>query len=237
LTALDFTGVSKHFGGRYALRGVSFSLPSGSALGLLGPNGAGKTTALRLLLGFTAPSEGSLRVRGLAPEDPASRIGVAYLPERLKLPARMGVRRFLCLHGTLAGLLGAELEREVDAALELTGIADRADDRIGSLSKGLAQRVGFAQAFLGRPQLLLLDEPTTGLDPIGVRDARNWIQSARERGCSVLMSSHVLSEVERVCDRIAIVNEGQIVASGTVAELVRPGEDLEDAFVRVVRGS
>ncbi|MHC4452698.1 MAG: ATP-binding cassette domain-containing protein, partial [Planctomycetota bacterium] len=103
---------------------MSFSLPSGSALGLLGPNGAGKTTALRLLLGFTTPSDGSVRVHGLSPEDPASRIGVAYLPERLKLPARMSARGFLCLHGTLAGLAGAELGREVDAALELTGIAD-----------------------------------------------------------------------------------------------------------------
>jgi ABC-2 type transport system ATP-binding protein len=237
LAALDFIGVSKQFGGRYALRGLSVSLPAGSALGLLGPNGAGKTTALRLLLGFTAPDEGSVRVRELPPEDPASRVGVAYLPERLKLPARMSVRSFLRLHGTLAGLAGAELEREVGAALELTGILDRAGDRIGSLSKGLAQRVGFAQAFLGRPQLLLLDEPTTGLDPIGVRDARDWIQRARERGCSVLMSSHILSEVERVCDRIAIVNEGRIVASGAVDELLRPGENLEDAFVRVVRGS
>jgi ABC-2 type transport system ATP-binding protein len=216
---------------------LSVSLPAGSALGLLGPNGAGKTTALRLLLGFTTPNEGSVRVRGLPPEDPASRVGVAYLPESLKLPARMSVRGFLRLHGTLARLVGAELEREVDAALDLTGIADRAGDRIGSLSKGLAQRVGFAQAFLGRPQLLLLDEPTTGLDPIGVRDARDWIQTVRERGCSVLMSSHILSEVERVCDRIAIVSEGRIVASGAVDEVVRPRENLEDAFVRVVRGS
>jgi ABC-2 type transport system ATP-binding protein len=237
LAALEFAGVSKHFGGRYALRGVSFSLPEGSALGLLGPNGAGKTTALRLLLGFTAPNEGSLRVRGLPPEDPASRIGLAYLPERLRLPARMSVRGFLRLHATLVGLVGAEREREVDSVLELTGIADRAGERLANLSKGLAQRVGFAQAFLGRPQLLLLDEPTTGLDPIGVRDARDWIQAARQRGCSVLMSSHILSEVERVCDRIAIVNEGRIAASGALGELVRPGENLEDAFVRVVRGS
>jgi ABC-2 type transport system ATP-binding protein len=237
LTALEFSGVSKRFGERYALRGVSFALPPGSALGLLGPNGAGKTTALRLLLGFTAPSEGSVQVGGLSPGDPASRIGVAYLPESLKLPARISVRSFLRLHATLAGLAGADIDREVDAVLELTGISERAGDRIGGLSKGLAQRVGFAQAFLGRPNLLLLDEPTSGLDPIGVRDARDWIQSARERGCSVLMSSHILSEVERVCDHIAIVNEGRIAASGAVDELVRPGESLEDAFVRVVRGS
>lgn len=237
MNAIEFSGVSKQFGGRTALRDVSFTLPAGSALGLLGPNGAGKTTALRLILGFTAPSAGSVRVRGLPPEDPNSRIGVAYLPERLKLPARMSVQRFLKLHGILAGVPTEELEREVDAVLELTGISDRADDRIGELSKGLSQRVGFAQAFLGRPEFLLLDEPTSGLDPIGVRDARDWIQAARHRGCSVLMSSHILSEVERVCDRIAIVNEGRIATSGTVDEIVQPGESLEDAFVRVVRGS
>ena len=147
------------------------------------------------------------------------------------------MQRFLSLHGTLAGVPVEELEREVGAVLELTGISDRADDRIGELSKGLSQRVGFAQAFLGRPELLLLDEPTSGLDPIGVRDARDWIQAARARGCSILMSSHILSEVERICDRIAIVDEGRIATSGTVEEIVEPGESLEDAFVRVVRGS
>jgi len=215
---------------------VSFALPEGSSLGLLGPNGAGKTTALRLLLGFTNASEGSVRLRGRAPDDPASRVGVAYLPERLRLPASMSVRRFLRHHGVLAGLSHGDLEREVGAVLELTGIADRAGDAIGGLSKGLTQRLGFAQAFLGRPELLLLDEPTSGLDPIGVREARDWIQAARERGCTVLVSSHVLSEVERTCDHAAILHEGVVAAQGPIDELVRPGENLEDAFVRVVRG-
>jgi ABC-2 type transport system ATP-binding protein len=236
LSAIEFSGVSKRFGERFALRDVSFTLPEGHSLGLLGPNGAGKTTALRLLLGFTAPSEGRVLVAGRSPRDPESRVGVAYLPESLKLPARLTVRRLLQLHGTLAGLAGAELERECDEALELTGIRERAGDRIGGLSKGLTQRVGFAQAFLGKPRLMFLDEPTSGLDPIGVRDARDWMQVARERGSSLLMSSHILSEVERVCDRIAIMNEGRIAASGELGEIVRSGETLEDAFVRVVRG-
>lgn len=235
MNAIEFTGVSKWFGRRSALLEVSFALPRGSALGLLGPNGAGKTTALRLLLGFTAATEGSVRLRGLSPEDPESRIAVAYLPERLRLPQRMTVVNFLRMHGTLAGLPPHELIREVDTVLDITGLAGRARDRIGALSKGLMQRIGFAQAFLGRPEVLLLDEPTSGLDPIGVRDAREWIRRLRDGGCSVLMSSHVLSEVERVCDRIAIVNEGRIAASGSVDELIQPGETLEDAFVRVVR--
>jgi ABC-2 type transport system ATP-binding protein len=207
----------------------------GSALGLLGPNGAGKTTTLRLLLGFARPSEGTVRLRGLPPSDPASRVGVAYVPERLALPGRMTVREFLRLQGALTGLDDSDLGREVDAALEEVGIAERGRDRIAGLSKGLAQRVAFAQALLGRPELLLLDEPTSGLDPIGVRDARGWIQGARDRGCTVLVSSHILSEVERTCDRIAIMHEGRIAAGGALDDLVRPGENLEDAFVRVVR--
>jgi ABC-2 type transport system ATP-binding protein len=235
MSVLELAAVTKRYGGRTALADVSFALPAGSALGLLGPNGAGKTTALRLLLGFTRPSRGEVRLRQLPPQDPASRLRVAYLPERLALPSRMTVRGFLALHGRLAGLSGDARSREIDAVLERTGLADRGRDRLGGLSKGLAQRVGFAQALLGEPELLLLDEPTSGLDPLGVRDARDWILAARARGASVLVSSHVLSEVERTCDQIAILNHGRVAAHGPLADLVRPGETLEDAFVRSVR--
>ena len=175
--AFELAGVTKRYGSRAALDGVDLAVPSGSALGLLGPNGAGKTTALRLLLGFASPTQGSVRLRGLPASSPASRRGVAYLPERLRLPARSSVRGFLRLHAALAGLNSPD--REIGAVLETTGLAARAEDRIGGLSKGLAQRLGFAQALLGPPQLLLLDEPTSGLDPIGIRDARDWIQALR----------------------------------------------------------
>jgi ABC-2 type transport system ATP-binding protein len=146
----------------------------------------------------------------------------------------MTVFAFLRHHAALAGLEGAELERDVDAVLEQTGLSARARDRLGSLSKGLTQRVGFAQAFLASPKLLILDEPTSGLDPIGVRDARDWILTARERGCSILVSSHLLSEVERTCDQLAIIDAGTLVARGGRDELVDKGETLEDAFVRLV---
>jgi ABC-2 type transport system ATP-binding protein len=234
MDALELLGVSKRYPGRTALDGIDLCVPSGAGLGLLGPNGAGKTTVLRLLLGFAAPSQGSVRMQGRPPSDPASRVGVGYLPERLVLPQRMTVHAFLRLHGTLIGLTGAVLTREIDDVLALTGTADRARDRLGSLSKGLRQRIGFAQALLGSPDLLLLDEPTSGLDPLGVRDARDWIRGARERGCTVLVSSHVLSEIERTCDRVAILDTGRIAAAGATGEVVRPGESLEDAFVRLV---
>ena len=235
MPVIELERVTKRYGQRTALSDVSLSLEAGAALGLLGPNGAGKTTALRLLLGFCQPTSGDVRVRGYPPHDPASRASLGYLPERLALPARMTVRRMMELHATLAGLAGETRDREAAAAIEMVGVGDRARDRLGQLSKGLLQRVGFAQAFLGSPGLLLLDEPTSGLDPIGIRDAREWIAAARERGCTVLVSSHVLSEVERVCDQVAILHEGRVVASGPLDDVVGPSETLEDAFVRLVR--
>jgi ABC-2 type transport system ATP-binding protein len=236
MAALELVGVTKRFGRHAALSGVDLDVAEGTTWGLLGPNGAGKTTALRLLLGFARPSEGAVRLSGRDPSDPESRVGVGYLPERLALPPRASVHRIVELHGRLAGLDGDELDRDVDDVLERTGIAERAHDPVGELSKGLAQRVGFAQALVGQPRLLLLDEPTSGLDPLGIRDAREWIEAAKARGCTVLVSSHVLSEVERICDQVAILHEGRIAASGPIGSLLREGETLEDTFVRLVRG-
>jgi ABC-2 type transport system ATP-binding protein len=240
LFAFELAAATKEYGRpsggvRHALAGVDLAVPEGAALGLLGPNGAGKTTALRLLLGFARPSRGAARLRGRDPYDPAARIGVGYLPERLALPATMTLRRFLRVHAALIGLAGAEAERALEAATETTGVRDRLGEKLGSLSKGLAQRAGFASALLGDPPVLVLDEPTSGLDPLGMRDARQWIQSARERGATVLVASHVLSEVERTCDQVVILHEGHIAAAGALDALVAPGESLEDAFVRAVR--
>jgi ABC-2 type transport system ATP-binding protein len=236
MPAIEFSAVTRKYGRRTALDRVSFSLPEGASLGLLGPNGAGKTTALRTLLGLVRPTSGSARLQGLDPFDARARRGVGYLPERLALPGHMKVGRFLELHGRLAGLRGESLAAEVTKVAELTGIAARRGDRLGDLSKGLAQRVGFAQALLGEPRVLLLDEPNSGLDPIGMREARGWIAAARAWGCAVLISSHQLSEIGRLCDRIAILHDARVVAEGAIDTIVREGEELEDAFVRLVSG-
>jgi ABC-2 type transport system ATP-binding protein len=237
MAAIQWDGVSKHFRSRPALSAVSFAVPEGACVGLLGPNGAGKTTALRLALGFCSADAGTVRMRGRSPEEPTSRVGVGYLPERLALPPRISVGALLGLHARLAGLAGAAAHEAIDAALTQTGIADRRRDACGSLSKGLAQRAGFALAFLGAPEVLILDEPTTGLDPLGMRDARGWVQAARARGCSVLISSHVLSEIEQSCDHVVILHGGRIVASGRLEAVLGPNESLEDAFVRLVGGA
>ena len=234
MSVIEFAGVRKDYGSRTALETMDLALPKGAALGLLGPNGAGKTTALRLILGLAHPSAGRVTVQGWDPLDPEARQGLGYLPERLGLPTHMVVERYLGLHALLAGVPDDAAAAEVDRVIELTGLSARRSDRIGVLSKGLAQRVGFAQALIGDPKLLLLDEPSSGLDPIGMRQARDWISSAQQRGCTVLISSHLLSEVERLCDRLVVLKEGRVVGQGSIQEVVREGEELEDAFIRLI---
>ncbi|MFL2936331.1 MAG: ABC transporter ATP-binding protein [Myxococcota bacterium] len=236
MSILELKGVTKRFGSRQALSSVDLHLPEGSSLGLLGPNGAGKTTVLRLILGLASPTEGRVQLQGLDPEQAESRKGVGYLPERVLLPGRLSVRHFLEVHARLAGLEAGAVADEVKRVTEQVGISDRLSERISTLSKGLAQRVGFAQAFLSRPRVLLLDEPSSGLDPIGMREVRDWIQAVHEQGCSVLLSSHLLSEVERVCDRVAILHEGRVIEEGKTSEIVHDGEALEDAFIRLIKG-
>ncbi len=231
---VSLSGVSKQYGSHHALHDVDLELNEGATLGLLGPNGAGKTTVLRLLLGLVRPTRGEVRLQGRDPRQAAAHEGIGFLPERLRLPAHLTIAGFLRLHGRLAGLAGVDLEHEIEAACELVGVADRMGDKLGSLSKGLNQRVGFAQAFIGSPRVLFLDEPTSGLDPIGIRQAREWIKRAHDRGCTLLISSHQLLEVERVCDSVAVLDRGRILAHGPIGTVLREGEALEDAFVRLV---
>jgi ABC-2 type transport system ATP-binding protein len=238
---LEFAGVSKHYGARPALDRVNLTVPAraagaaGAAVGLLGPNGAGKSTAIRLALGLARPTLGHVRLRGRDPLDPRAREHVGWLPEHPRFPARMTVIDVLRLHGRLAGLAGGALDRAVAAGLDERGLATHADERAGALSKGLAQRLGFAQALLGTPELLLLDEPTSGLDPVGIRDARDWIATARTRVATVLVSSHLLTEIERICDQILVLRDGRVLAAGAIETLCTPGESLEDAYLRLVR--
>ena len=232
--AIEWRAATKRYGRRAALEALDLAIPSGSSFGLLGPNGAGKTTALRLALGLARTSAGSVSLQGHPPSAPAARAGLGLLPERLALPGRATPQQWLALHAQLIGIARGETDAVIARALERTGIADRAHEPIASLSTGLRQRLGFANALLGAPKLLVLDEPGSGLDPLGIRDARGWIEAERARGATVLVCSHQLSEVERTCDHIAILDRGRVVTSGAVRSLVGPGETLEDVFVRAV---
>ena len=231
--AIEWRSASKRYGGRTALEALDLAIPTGTCWGLLGPNGAGKTTALRLALGFARATAGDIALQGRSPAEPTARVGVGLLPERLALPGRATPGQWLALHAELCGI--GDAAAPIATALERTGIADRARDPIASLSKGLRQRLGFATALLGAPALLVLDEPGSGLDPLGIRDARGWIEAERARGATVLVCSHQLSEVERTCDHVAILDRGRVVAAGPLRNLIGAGETLEDVFVRAVQ--
>jgi ABC-2 type transport system ATP-binding protein len=219
--AIETRELRKEFGRIVALAGLTMTVPRGEVFGFLGPNGAGKTTAVKLLLGLSRPSAGEGRVLGAPLGDVATRRRVGYLPELFRYQGWMTAREVLGLHCELARLPRADWDREVSGALDLVGLAQRSDDRTGTFSKGMQQRLGLGVAFLGRPELVVLDEPTSALDPVGRQDVRRIIASLRDRGVSVFLNSHLLTEVERICDRVAIVDHGRVVAQLAMADLQR----------------
>jgi ABC-2 type transport system ATP-binding protein len=221
--AIETHELRKQFGRIVALAGLTMAVPRGEVFGFLGPNGAGKTTAVKLLLGLSRPSAGRGNVLGAPLGDVAARRRVGYLPELFRYQGWMTAREVLALHCELARLPRAEWEPEIRAALELVGLVERADGRTETFSKGMQQRLGLGVALLGRPDLVVLDEPTSALDPVGRQDVRRIIGALRDRGTTVFLNSHLLTEVERVCDRVAIVDRGRVVAELRMAELNREG--------------
>ncbi len=210
----------KRYGTTDALRGVSLEVPEGEVVALLGPNGAGKSTLAKIACGLVRPSGGSATVAGERAGSRPARAAIGYLAELFRFPAWASADEVLRLHQRLAGSTAGERER--GDLLGLVGLADARRTRVGEMSKGMQQRLGIAQALIGSPRLLLLDEPTSALDPAGRRVVRELLAEVRSRGTSVLLSSHLLGEVELVCDRVAILLAGEIVERGTPAELARP---------------
>lgn len=203
-----------------AVRGVSFEVQAGETFGLLGPNGAGKTTSIKMILRLIRQDRGSIRLFGkeLSIES-MKRIG--YLPENPYVYQYLRAPEFLDLCGRLLGMEARLRRKRTDEMIELVGLSHATDRPIGRFSKGMMQRVGLAQALLHDPELLILDEPMSGLDPIGRKQVRDIILGQRQRGKTLIFTSHVLSDVEMLCDRIAIINRGQVVARGTLDELLR----------------
>jgi ABC-2 type transport system ATP-binding protein len=212
------SGLRKRYGRHLAVDDVSFEVARGEVVGLLGPNGAGKTTVIKMLLGLTHPAAGDAMLLGRAASDPASRARVGYLPELFRYQSWLSADEVLALHVRLARVEVSPLERL--ECLELVGLAERARDRVGGFSKGMQQRLGLAVALVARPELVVLDEPTSALDPLGRADVRDIVLSLRSRGVAVLLNSHLIGEVERVCDRVAILDRGRVAAAGTLAELL-----------------
>jgi len=232
----------------HAVRGLDLQVEPGEVVGFIGRNGAGKSSTINSLMGFLEPSAGEVSLLGIPSADPASRRGVGYLPEVALYYPWLTAMETLQLYGELEGLRGGELRRRAGEMLERVGLAGREGERLQRFSKGMLQRVGIAQALLGNPRLLILDEVTSGLDPVGRRDARDLLLEQREAGVSIFFSSHELTEVAQLCDRIIVVHGGRVIAEEELGDLMRrlerftlsaalpPGNDPPRAGGRVLRG-
>ncbi|MGY1750184.1 ABC transporter ATP-binding protein [Modestobacter sp. SYSU DS0511] len=212
------SGLRKRYAKRTAVDGVSFTVGRGEVVGLLGPNGAGKTSVIKMLLGLVRPDAGEVLLLGRPGSDPQARAAVGYLPELFRYQPWLTPTEVLALHVRLAGARVPDAERR--ECLALVGLADRAGDRVGGFSKGMQQRLGLAVALVARPELVVLDEPTSALDPVGRVDVRDLVLDLKSRGVAVLLNSHLIGEVERVCDRVVVLNHGRVAAAGTLAELL-----------------
>jgi ABC-2 type transport system ATP-binding protein len=217
--ALGVTGLEKRYGSTRALTGVDLEVGEGELVGLLGPNGAGKSTLVKIACGLVRPSRGRAEVCGARAGSLEARRRIGYLAEMFRFPGWYSADELLALHQRLSGSTGGGAERS--ELLELVGLAEARDRRVEAMSKGMQQRLGIAQALVGAPPLLLLDEPTSALDPVGRRTVRLLLEELRGRGISVLLNSHLLSEIELVCDRVVILLRGAVVAEGSPAELGR----------------
>jgi len=234
IAAFAVQGLEKRYGSITALRGIDLELADGELFGLLGPNGAGKSTLVKIGCGLVRPSAGRALVCGAPAGSLAARGATGYLAELFRFPGWCTADEVLSLHQRLARSHGGESERV--GLLELVGLSDARRRRVEAMSKGMQQRLGIAQALVGSPRVLFLDEPTSALDPAGRRGVRGILEELRTRGIAVLLNSHLLSEVELVCDRVAILLDGSVVASGRPDDLMRPrGVEIETSRgIRVV---
>ncbi len=217
--AIETVQLSKVFGEQIAVRDLTLQIPQGEVFGFLGPNGAGKTTFVKMLLGLVRPTSGKGRLLGAPLGDRATRARVGFLPEHFRFHDWLTADEFLQIHGRLYEIPGARLKQRIQELLELVGLAPFRSKQLRTFSKGMLQRIGLAQALLCDPALVFLDEPTSGLDPVGRRLVRDIIRDLRDRGTAVFLNSHLLSEVEITCDRVAFIKHGQIVQVSTLDAL------------------
>lgn len=231
--AVEIDSVHKSFpghwgkGGVYAVKGVSLGIPEGSVYGLIGPNGSGKSTVMKALVGLLKPDAGRCTVFGRPATADANRSQIGFLPENPYFYKFLTGEETVRFYGRLCGLRGAALKQRTQELLELTGLTEAAHRRLGGYSKGMLQRVGLAQALVQRPRLLVLDEPTAGVDPLGSRTIRDIIMGLRGQGVTVFLCSHMLEQVQEVCDRVGILYQGNLIAEGTVDELTRDSRRTE----------
>jgi ABC-2 type transport system ATP-binding protein len=233
---IELNNVTKRYGSLTAVDNVSFSVKSGEYFALLGPNGAGKTTIVKMLLDFTQPTLGSLSINGLPSTNAISRTSIGYLAENYHIPPYLSGWQFLQHCAELLNMNRSDAIEQCGRIVELIGMQGREYTKVNTYSKGMIQRFGLGAALIGNPKLLILDEPTSGLDPIGTREIRQLLESLKDQGLTIFLNSHLLSEVEKICDTAAIINGGRLLVKDKISALVKDGDTLEDVFVRFVKG-
>jgi ABC-2 type transport system ATP-binding protein len=226
MAAIEILGLEKTYAvgfwrkrAKCALRPLNLAVEDGEIFGFLGPNGAGKTTTLKLLMGLISPTSGSARILGSDWTDPAVKAQIGFLPEQPYFYDYLTARELLHYYGRLSGVVGKELSRRVETVLGRVGLPDVGGVQLRKFSKGMLQRVGIAQAILHDPKVVFLDEPMSGLDPMGRREVRDLIEDLKQRGKTVFFSTHILSDAEAVCDRVAVIHLGELRAVGSLADL------------------
>jgi ABC-2 type transport system ATP-binding protein len=231
---LEVTDIQKSFYETKAVRGISFSVKPGEVLGIVGPNGAGKTTTIKMILGLLSPDKGSIKLFGSTIEDSAVRRQIGYMPETPSFYGHLTGREILTFVGELFELSSDEIKKRSTELLSQVGLSKAADRRLNGYSKGMLQRICLAQALMNQPALLFLDEPMDGLDPIGRIRMKEVLLSIKEKGTAIVFNSHILSDVEAISDRIAIMDNGQILKLAPVSQLIPAHKNLEQVFIETV---
>jgi ABC-2 type transport system ATP-binding protein len=225
--AIETHQLKKTYGEKTAVRDLTLTVGCGEVFGFLGPNGAGKTTSIKMLLGLVSPASGTGRLLGAPIGDPAARTKVGFLPEHFRFHEWLTGAEFLALHAELYRMNSRTAKQRIPELLELVGLTGHAGFKLRGYSKGMLQRIGLAQALLNEPELVFLDEPTSGMDPLGRRLVRDIIRELRDRGTAVFLNSHLLSEVEITCDRVAFISNGTVIRTENLAELAKGRVHLE----------
>jgi ABC-2 type transport system ATP-binding protein len=229
--AIETEGLRKVYGrDKVAVDHLTLNVPRGEVFGYLGPNGAGKTTSVKMLLGLVRPTAGRARLLGRPLGNLEAKRRIGFLPEQFRFHEWFKASEFLDFHGQLYGMTAADRQRRIPEVLALVGLEERANDRLRTFSKGMLQRVGLAQALINNPELVFLDEPTSALDPLGRRDVRDIIRTLKSQGMTVFLNSHLLTEVEMVCDRVAFVHQGRVARLSPLAELLHEDVSVDLAL-------
>jgi ABC-2 type transport system ATP-binding protein len=239
MTIIEVRNLEKSFGSRQAVKGVSFTVQKGEVLGVLGPNGAGKSTTLSLISGLLKPRAGAVRVGDwdMTAQPLKAKAELGIVPQEPAIYQELTARQNLKFFGEMNGVTGKELEQAVDRTLAVVGLTDRADDRSGKFSGGMKRRLNIAAGLLHSPKVMIMDEPTVGVDPQSRRHILDTVKSLKEAGTTILYTSHYVEEVEELCDRVLIMDHGEIIASGTIPELLTQAGQYQEISITLAADS